>query len=341
MKAIQLVKYGSPEDAFKISEIEKPRILAGEVLIKVESFGLNFADVMARRGLYKAAPPIPAVLGYEVVGRISEMGADVKSLQTGQKVVAFTRFGAYAEYAKTHCSAVSPISDSMDNGTATALSTQYCTAIYAAYEMANIQSQEYVLVHVAAGGVGIALVQLALNRGCKVIGTVGSEKKIQFLKKMGVEHAINYLEKDFEEEIPKILGDRKVDVIFDPVGGNFFKKDRSLLNTGGRIIVYGASDQLNRKKGFVSKLKLMMAFGFMHPVGLMLKSQGVIGVNMLQIADNRPEVLQRSLNNVVKLYQQGRIKPYVGKEFSAQEIANAHAYFEARESIGKVVLHWA
>ena len=340
MKAIQLVKYGSSEGAFQIAEIEKPEISGSEVLIKVESFGLNFADVMARRGLYKAAPPIPAVLGYEVVGRISDMGADVKNLQTGQKVVAFTRFGAYAEYAKTDSSAVSPVSDSIDNGAATALSTQYCTAYYAAYDMANIQRGEYVLIHVAAGGVGIALVQLALNRGCKVIGTVGSEKKIQFLKDMGVEFAINYLEKDFEEEIPKILGDRKVDVIFDPVGGKFFKKDRSLLNAGGRIIAYGASDQLNRNKGFVSKLKLMMAFGFLHPVGLMINSQGIIGVNMLQIADNRPEVLQRSLNNVVDLYQKGLIKPHIGKEFRADEIAKAHAYFESRSSIGKIVLHW-
>jgi len=228
----------------------------------------------------------------------------------------------------------------MNNGVAAALSTQYSTAWYAAYEMANIQKGEYVLIHVAAGGVGIALVQLAMNRGCKVIGTVGSEEKIQYLKNIGVEHVINYLEKDFEEEIPKIIGDRKVDVIFDPVGGKFFKKDRSLLNIGGRIIAFGASDQLKRKKGFVSKLKLMLGFGFMHPIGLMLNSQSIIGVNMLKIADYKPEVLQRSMKNVVDMCEKGIIKPHVGKEFPAQEIANAHAYFEGRQSIGKLVLHW-
>lgn len=340
MKAIQLIKYGDSDSAFRIEEIDKPVIGSQEVLIKTETFGLNFADVMARRGLYKAAPLMPAVLGYEVVGEIADMGRDVVDLSVGQKVVAFTRFGGYAEYAKTDSRAIAIIPGDMDNGQATALSTQYCTAYYAAYEMANIQEGEFVLIHAAAGGVGIALIQLAKRRGCKIIGTAGSEEKMKFLKEIGVDFVINYREKDFSVEIPKLLGDQKPDVIFDPVGGKSFKKGRGLLNIGGRIVGYGASDQLNRKKSFFSGIKLMWQFGFLHPVNLIVNSSGVLGVNMLKIADFKPEVLQRTLKNVVNLAVNNEVQPFVGKEFKAIEIAQAHEYLESRESIGKIVLHW-
>ncbi len=340
MRAIQLIKYGNSNDAFKVVEIEKPVISADEVLIKVETFGLNFADVMARRGLYKDAPPLPCVLGYEVVGRIAQTGANVQDIKEGQKVVAFTRFGGYAEYAKTNSSGVTVIPEDMDNGVATALSTQYCTAYYAAYDMANIKEGEIVLIHAAAGGVGIALFQLAKRKGCKVIGTAGSEEKIQFLKKAGIDYAINYREVDFEVEIPKLLGKEKPDVIFDPIGGKSFKKSKGLLDFGGRIVTYGASDQLTRGKGMVSGLKLLFGFGFMHPVGLLMKSIGVLGVNMLRIADHKPKVLHRALESVVAMASKNEIEPYVGKEYKAEDIAEAHEYLESRKSIGKIVLHW-
>ncbi len=340
MKAIQLIKYGNSRESFKIAELVKPEISADEVLIKTETFGLNFADVMARRGLYNDAPPLPCVLGYEVVGRIARTGANVKDVKEGQKVVAFTRFGGYAEYAITNSSGVTVIPEDMDNGVATALSTQYCTAYHAAYDMANIKEGEIILIHAAAGGVGIALLQLAKRKGCKVIGTAGSEEKIQFLRNAGIDYAINYREVDFEVEILKLLGKEKPDVIFDPIGGKSFKKSKSLLNFGGRIVTYGASDQLTRRKGFISGLKLLFGFGFLHPVGLLMKSIGVLGVNMLRIADHKPEVLQRALENVVAMASKHEIEPFVGREYKAEDIAEAHEYLESRNSIGKIVLHW-
>ena len=340
MKAIQLVKYGDSVEAFKIAEVDKPVIGSSEVLIKTKTFGLNFADVMARRGLYKAAPPLPAVLGYEVVGEISELGQDVKDFKIGQKVVAFTRFGGYAEFAKTDSRAIAVIPEEMDNGKATALSTQYCTAYYAAYDMANIQEGELVLIHAAAGGVGIALIQLAKKRACRIIGTAGSDEKLAFLKELGVDYTINYREKKFSIEIPEILGNEKPDVIFDPVGGKSFKMGKKLLNIGGRIVGYGASDQLNRKNNFISRIKLMLNFGFLHPVNLIFNSSGVLGVNMLKIADYKPEIIQRTLKNVVNLAVKNEIQPFVGKEFDASDISRAHDFFESRKSIGKIVLHW-
>jgi len=339
MKAIQLIKYGAASEAFRITETEKPGIESNEILIKVSSFGLNFADVMARRGLYQEAPPLPAVLGYEAVGVIEETGSNVKEWSVGQRVVAFTRFGGYAEYVKADQQALAAIPDNMDSGVATALSTQYCTAYYAAYDMANIHEGEVVMIHAAAGGVGIALTQLAHLRGCKVVGLAGSDEKIRFLKESGVELALNYRSVDFSVEVPAQLG-RKVDVIFDPVGGKSFKKDKKILDYGGRIVAYGASDQLNRRKGFISTMKLLFGFGFLHPVGLIVNSKGILGVNMLKIADHKPEILLNTLKSVVDLAEKGKIKPLVGKEYKAEEIAAAHDYFESRRSIGKIVLYW-
>jgi len=338
MKAIKLVQYGKAGDAFQINETLIPEIAEGEVLINVESFGLNFADVMARRGLYGEAPKLPFVPGYEVVGKIEKS----KSLlfKPGERVVAFTRFGGYAEKVKTDARAVATIPEDMDNGVGVALATQYCTAWHAAYALANVKAGEVVLIHAAAGGVGIALTQLAHLRGCKVIGTAGSDKKIRFLKESGVEFAVNYRKDDFEKTVPEILNGKKPDVIFDPVGGKNFKKSKRILDYGGRIVGYGASDQLNHRKGPVSSVKLLFGFGFLHPVGLIMNSKGVLGVNMLKIADHKPEILQHALHEVVRLTNEGKLKPVVGKEYRAAQIAEAHEFLESRQSIGKIVLHW-
>ena len=336
MKAIQLVKYGKADAAFQITEIPAPAAREGEVLIRVKTFGLNFADVMSRLHLYREAPSLPFVPGYEVVGTVEECPSG--RFRKGDPVVAFTRFGGYAEMAITNERAVAVIPETMDRGEAAALATQYCTAYHAACDMANLREGETVLIHAAAGGVGIALTQLARLRGCMVAGTAGSDEKIAFLKEHGVDHAVNYRKEDFEKKIPELLGGQP-DVIFDPVGGKNFKKGRKILNVGGRIVTYGASDQLNHKGPFAI-LNLILGFGFIHPIGLIMNNRGVLGVNMLKIADHKPEVLQHALQEVVRLTAEGKLKPVVGKEYPAEEIAEAHAFFESRRSIGKIVLHW-
>ena len=191
MKAIYLVQYGQADQAFKVQDINTPLPNDNEVLIKVDAFGLNYADVMARNGLYKDAPPNPAILGYEVVGVIDKIGKNVKGLQTGQRVVAFTRFGAYAEYAIADERAIAPLPSETTNGEGLALATQYCTAIYSAYEMVNLHKGDNILVHAAAGGVGTAIVQLAKLKGCNVYGTASSSEKLEYLKSIGVDFPIN------------------------------------------------------------------------------------------------------------------------------------------------------
>ncbi|RMG23014.1 MAG: alcohol dehydrogenase [Bacteroidetes bacterium] len=339
MKAAFLIKNGKAEDAFEIREAETPVPKQGEVLVEVEAFGLNFADVMARLGHYPDAPPLPAILGYDVVGRIAELGPGVAHLQKGQRVVALTRFGGYATHAIADARAVAPVDEHMDPGIATALATQACTAIYCAEEMVNMHAGDHVLVHAAAGGVGTLLVQLALHRECIVYGTAGTEAKLQYLREMGVQHPINYRKKDFAVEVAKIRGKEGLDIIFDPVGGKSIKKGFRLLGAGGRIVSFGASS-LTSTRSFFGKVRVGVGFGIYHPVAFVSNSKSMLGVNLLRLADHRPQVIQRVMQQAVAHAQQGILKPRVGGMFPSNQLAGAHHFLESRQSMGKVVVKW-
>ncbi len=338
MKAVALVRTGIASRAFEIKEVPKPEAGPGQILIKVEAFGLNFADVIARHGKYKDAPPIPAVLGYEVVGRIESIGKEVLSFQPGQRVTAFTRFGGYAEYAVTDARAAARIPEDMDAGVGAALATQYCTAWFCAEEMVCLHKGDQVLIQAAAGGVGTALTQLCKRKGCVVFGTTGSDEKMEYVRSIGADYAINYKSHDFVQEIRKIT-DKPIDVVFDSGGGKTFRNGKSLLGAGGRIIGYGAAEQME-KKTILGSIKLLFDFGFTNPVFLLMSSKSILGVNMLRMADQRPDVLQRCLKNVVALASVGEIQPKVGGKFKATEIAEAHAFLESRKSTGKIILNW-
>lgn len=339
MKAVVLVKAGDANKAFEIREVPKPKPGQGQVLVKVEGFGLNFADVMARKGEYQDAPPMPSVIGYDVVGVIDEVGPGVSQLKAGDRVTALTRFGGYAEYALTDQRAASIIPTDMEAGVATALTTQYCTAYFCAAQAANIREGETVMIHSAAGGVGTALMQYALHKKCIVIATTGSDSKTAVLKEMGAHYVINTSKQDFLEETKKITKGAGVDAIFDAVGGDFVKKGVKALSAGGgRIICYGAA-QLNNLNVF-SKISQAIQFGFYHPVEFMLSSKGIIGVNMLRVADNRPDTLKYCLDNVIDLTQKGVFKPVIAKVFNVSAIAEAHAYLEGRKSTGKITVMW-
>jgi len=339
MKAAFLVKTGDPEIAFEIREIDKPMPEPGQVLLKVEGFGINFADVMARLGFYRDAPALPAILGYDVVGRVEAVGAGVDQALVNSRVTAFTRFGGYAEYAVADVRAIAKISEQMEAGVAVALSTQYCTAYYLAEEMAPIQPNDYVLIHAAAGGVGTALVQLSIFRGAIIFGTAGSDEKLDYLKEAGVHYPINYRKVDFTSEVQKVIGPKGLDVIFDPVGGDSVKKGFRLLGAGGRLVVFGASS-MTQTKSIFGKIKLLLGFGIYHPVGLLTKSRGIIGVNLLRVADQRLEKIQRVLKQVVKMNQQGILNPKVGGVFPVDQLSEAHSFLESRQSTGKIVVKW-
>lgn len=339
MKAIYIVKHGDVDEAFEVRETPKPVPKAGEALIKVEAFGLNFADIMARKGMYKDAPPIPSLMGYDVVGTVERVGSNVINLLEGDRVTALTRFGGYAEYAITDARAAAKISDKISVTEATALTTQYCTAYYCAAEVVNLFAGDKVLIHSAAGGVGTGLMQYALYKGCEVFATTGSSSKVELLKQMGAHHVINTSKVDFDEYIDETTKGDGVDVIFDAVGADFIKRGIKILNAGGRIVCYGAAQMTDASNVF-SQLIKGIQFGIYHPAEFMMTSKSLIGVNMLKIADHKPEVLKRCLENVVRLVDQGVFKPQGGKTFKAQDIGAAHTYLESRQSTGKVACVW-
>ncbi|HBB93413.1 MAG TPA: alcohol dehydrogenase [Bacteroidales bacterium] len=338
MKAIYLVKFGESKSAFQIRECEKPAAGDQEVVIRVHASGLNFADVMARRGLYKDAPPLPAVLGYDVGGTIDQVGKDVKNLSIGQPVLGFTRFGGYAEYVSTPADAVTPLPEGWDYARATALGTQACTAVYLAEEATHLYSGEKVLIQAASGGVGRLLVQIAKQYGCEIFGTA-STPKLDYLFEIGVDHPIDYLKQDFFEVIRGM--NVKLDVVFDNLGGKRYKQGLKLLGPCGRIISYGAADQ-NRgsKTSKWDTIKLGLGFGFHSPIPLVVKSQAMIGVNMLRIADYRPMIMKKMLSRSVELARTGVLDPRLDKTFPADQIADAHDWLESRKSMGKVAILW-
>ena len=338
MKAIFLKKYGSATDSFEFREVPDPVAGPGQVLVKVAFSGLNFADVMAVKGLYKEAPPLPCILGYDVAGTISAIGDGVTGFQLGDPVIAATRFGGYAEKAITDARAVTKIPATWNPANAIALTTQYCTAFFSASEMVNLHKGDKVLVQSAAGGVGIALVQYARYKGCEVFGTAGSEEKLEYIKQLGVDHPINYTKEDFAGVINKKTNGYGVDVIFDAVGGASVSKGIKLLAAGGRLVCYGAS-VLSNKTG-LAKLGAGLAFGFYHPAMLMMPSKSIIGVNMLKIADRKPAMMQHCLQSVVELAEQGIFVPKDSIVFPAGEIAKAHELLANRKTMGKVVLKW-
>jgi len=338
MLAHVLVKNSTPSDSFELRETTVPAPRPGQVLIKVDAFGLNYADIMARQGLYRECPPLPCVIGYDVEGRIDQVADDVSGFKKGDRVFGLTRFGGYAKYAVTQAQAVSHLPEEAPTGTGCALATQCVTAYHSAILSQTLLPGEKVLIHAAAGGLGTALVQIALWRGCTVIGVAGGSEKAEYLKNLGVHHVIDHHRISWTDYVHQHLNGR-VDVIFDNIGGSSIKKGKSVLSHGGRIVTLGAA-ALSGKKGKLNLIRLGLGFGFFSPIAYLSKSQSLIGVNMLKIADYRPDMLAESFKGVTMLHSKGILNPHIGAIFNGTELDKAHAFLEGRTSIGKVVVKW-
>lgn len=334
MQAIYLVKNGQPQKAFEFREIQKKTPNDDEVGIIVEASGINFADVVARLGNYQDCPPLPTIIGYEVVGSIDKVGKNIHDLKEGDRVLAFTRFGGYAQYVTQKAIAVSKIPDNMDAGKALALATQYSTAFYACHVATNVLPNETVLIHAGAGGVGTALIQLCKLKNAKIYSTAGSDKKLDYLRKQGVDVPINYNTQDFSKVIKE-----PIDAAFDSLGADNFRKSYKLLNKGGRIVGYGASSMTDAKNIF-TKGKMAAEFGIYHPAQLLMESRSMIGVNMLRIADHKPDTLKYCMDSVIDLLSQNKINPEVGKMYAAKDIFQAHSDMESRKTTGKIGIVW-
>ena len=239
MRQVIIPRFGGP-DVFETREVPDPTPGDGEIRIRVRAAGVNFADILARLGLYPDAPKPPMVVGYEVAGHIDAMGRSVVGFSDGDRVVALTRFGGYADAVVVPAAQAFACPDDLSDAEAAAVPVNYLTASLALYRMAALGIGETVLVHNAGGGVGIAATQLARLRRATVIGTASAFKH-DALRSFGVDHAIDYRVADVPEEVKKLTHGRGVDVILDPIGGRSFMASYQMLAPLGRLVVFGLS----------------------------------------------------------------------------------------------------
>jgi NADPH:quinone reductase-like Zn-dependent oxidoreductase len=337
MKAWVLECHGSPQRAFALKELPDPVPATGQVLIRSEGFGLNYADVMARKGLYREAPPPPCVIGYECVGRVVALGADTPQDLVGKRVVAITRFGGYAELVATDHRAVVPVPETLGVDEACALATQGVTAWYMAVTACPLRRGDRVLIHSAAGGVGHLLVQIAVHGGCEVVAVASGQTKMDLLKKLGAHHVIDRSRMDYDEAVPALLDGKRPRVSFNAVGGSTFKKDMRLLGDCGTLVMYGGAE---RAGGPFGALRFVWSMGLVIPILLMMRSRSLIGVNMLRIGEHSPDVLAECLHSTVRAMGEGWLNPVAPALFPAERLSEAHALLEGGASVGKVALRW-
>lgn len=342
MQAAYLIKKGKANKSFEWREVAKPIIKENEVLIKVSAFGLNYADVMARMGLYPEMPPMPCVLGYDVCGEIIEVGSQVTKVNLGDHVVALTRFGGYAEYTATDervCMVVDKSIPSYQQlSMATQLSTSYCATI----ESINLRAGDTILVHAAAGGVGLGIVQIALDKKCTIIAIAGSDEKLTFLKSIGVHHTINYKTEDIYQKLKTLGLHKKIDFIFDSVaGGKNISKGFKALNSGGKYVIFGVS-KLSAHKNIFGLIPELISFAttLFSPAKFLMPSKSMIGINMLAIADNKPEVMERCMLGVYDLFKKGIFSHIQGKNYSKSELVEAHQLLEDGKTMGKLAIEF-
>jgi NADPH:quinone reductase-like Zn-dependent oxidoreductase len=342
MRAVVITEHGGPE-VLQVQERPDPPVGPGEVRIDVRAAGINFADTMARVGLYPEAPKPPCVVGYEVAGEVESIGEGVESVKAGERVMAGTRFGGQASMVTVPEGQVIPLEDSLSFEQGAAFPVNYATSYAALVIMGGLREGDRVLIHAAAGGVGISATQVARSRGAEIFGTASASKH-DAIRAQGVEHAIDYRTEDFEREVMTITGGEGVDLIMDATGPSNFRKDYRLLREGGRLIMFGASElstQGGRSIPTLARSLLRMPMATMpwwKSLQILSENKGVFGLNMLAWQDR--EGLDRVLEPLGREIEAGTIKidPVVAEAFPFDRAGDAHRFIAERRNIGKVVL---
>ncbi|HYB24162.1 MAG TPA: medium chain dehydrogenase/reductase family protein [Solirubrobacteraceae bacterium] len=330
MRAVVITKHGGPA-ALQVQERADPQLGPGQVRIGVAAAGVNFADVMARMGLYPDAPKTPCVVGYEVAGTILEAGEGVEHLAIGQRVLAGTMFGGYASQVVVPAGDVVPLAEKLSFEQGAAIPVNYGTAWAALVGYGNLQAGERVLVHSAGGGVGIAATQIAKRAGAEVYGTASPGKHAR-IAELGVDHAIDYTQPGWERGLPKF------DVILDAIGGASFRRSYSLLRPGGRLVAYGASALVSgQRRNLVSALRVVVRMPRFNLIKQMSESKAVIGLNMLSLWKDRG-TLRPWIEPLQALLDDGTVKPVVAGTFPFERAGEAHTMITERRNVGKVVL---
>lgn len=341
MRAVVLTGHGGPE-VLQVQERPDPPVRPGEVRIAVRAAGVNFAETMARVGLYPDAPKPPCVLGYEMAGEIESVGAGVEEHSPGDRVMAGTRFGGQAELVTVPAEQVLAMPASLSFEEAAAFPVNYGTAYAALVIMGGLKAGERVLIQAAGGGVGIAATQIANGIGAQIFGTA-SPGKHDAIRAQGVEHAIDYRNQDFAQEVERITGGEGVDLVIDPTGPTNFRKDYRLLRPGGRLVMYGLSEASTGTgrsipKALSSLVRMPAAtMPWWKSLQMMNENKGVFGLNMLAWWDQEGS-LERLTEPLIEKLAAGELKPVVAEAFPFERAGDAHRFIGERRNIGKVVL---
>ncbi len=339
MQAVFWINRGSPERAFELRQAPVPQPQDNQICIKTEAFGLNYADIMTYKGYYHDAPERPAILGYDVCGHIVARGKNAVHFPIGARVTALCRFGGYAEYVVTDERAAVAVTEDTDVCSVLSLATQGTTAWYCAEEATAIYPGERVLVTAAAGGVGSFIVQLAKERGARVYGIVSTEERAEWVRSLGAEAALNRKKGDVFKQYKALAGTKSIDVMFDSAGGSYIRKGLGQLAPGGRMIAYGAA-QASSSRNFIKLLRFALSFGIIHPASLMLQSQAFQGVNLLRLADHKPDIVQKCMKEIGGRYYSGRLKVGAGKIFHIEQLTDAFHALETGTVTGKIAVVW-
>jgi NADPH:quinone reductase-like Zn-dependent oxidoreductase len=338
MRAIP-VNYPGGANSLKITEFKTPVCKNDEVLIEVKAFGLNFADIMARNGLYQDAPPMPFTPGYEVSGIVKETGENVKNFKKGDKVLAFVLFGGYAEYAVANELLCFHLPEDMTYAQGASIPVNFLTAYHCLFNTGTLFEGSKVLIQAAAGGVGLAAVQLAKIRKCVIFGTAGSQAKLDLLKGWGVDYPINYNMEDFEKVIMQKTEGKGIDLALDSLGGSSLKKCLNILKPHGRVASFGVSSLSQRGGlGIIKVLPEVLQMLTINVIDMLKKSKGFYGVNMLWVAKENTLLCKNDMETILQYFKEGKLKTIISKEYPWEKISEAHKEIESRSSTGKIIL---
>jgi NADPH:quinone reductase len=325
MKAVRCKSLGPPA-GLSIEDVGRPTPGPGEVLLQVRAAALNFPDVLMIQGLYQVKPPLPFTPGFELSGTVAEAGAGVTAFSPGDRVLAQCDLGAFAELAIAPLHSVRQVPSGLDDDQAAAFPLVYQTSYFGLIYRGQLARGETVLVHSAAGGVGLAAVQIARAFGAgQIIGTVGSDEKREAVLAAGADLALNYQTDNIVEAVKEATDGRGADVIYDPVGGDVSEQSTRCIAFEGRLVIIGfTSGKFPTFKGN-------------H---ILVKNYSVVGLHWGFYRAMNPAKIEQGWHDLMSLYQTGKLKPVVAARYPMDRMADAMDHLTSRRAIGKIVLHW-
>ncbi|UCC14782.1 MAG: zinc-binding dehydrogenase [Gammaproteobacteria bacterium] len=336
MKQVTIARHGDAS-RLTVREVALPEPGPGQLRITVRAAGVNFADILIRRGLYPGAPKLPCVVGHEVSGVVEAVGEGVDPIWIGRAVLALTDYGGYSECHVLDAHRVLPKPDGLDHEHAAALPLNYVTAWVLLVVMGSLRADQTVLIHNAGGGVGLAAIDVARHLGARTIGTA-SPGKHPFLLSRGLDHAIDYRQDNWQEEFSEVTRGQGVDLVLDPLGPASWQNSLTLLGPAGRLGMFGISQLA--APGLRGKLHLaaaMLTARRFHPARLIRGNRGIFGCNIHQMYDARTR-LNTWLGQILRGVGEGWVRPHVDRVFDFESACDAHTYIEERRNTGKVIL---